>query len=78
MSRKDFRIGFRPAVDALQRLDGLAGQGALLAEDFYGIDGQRVGFSRVSFEWVNGADGSIVFAPSSELKSLIQRAEDRL
>lgn len=78
MNGKDFRIGFRPAVDALRRLEELIDRGALVADDFYGLHGQSVGFARVSFEWVTGTDGAIIFAPSPDLKSLIATGESRL
>lgn len=71
------KLGFRPARDALARIDAAAGEGKLTVADCYRLTGTAVGFSAFGLEWKTGADGALVLHPSRWLLDLIAVAEAR-
>lgn len=70
-------IGTRPAVDALRRIDELAGAGKLTVADLYQVTGPAAGFVHFALEWRVAADGALVLHPSLWLSNLITVAGER-
>lgn len=70
-------LGFRPARDALERVDALAGEGKLTVADCYRLTGTAIGFSHFGLEWKTAPDGALVLHPSRWLLDLIAVAEGR-
>lgn len=67
------RIGTRPAVDALRRLDELSEAGVITAEDLHALWDARSPL----FECRKGADGALIVHPGARLAGLLAAAEGR-
>lgn len=67
------RIGTRPAVDALRRLDELSEAGVVTAQDLQELWDARSPL----FDCRADADGALIIHPGARLSALLARVEGR-